>query len=232
MTAIWPCDALPLTPPSLGDELSRPDADGILPQVLACAPRGPAWGTDEAGDGRGASPEQLKVWRGVAAAFADLYGWSWEVATQAFPTAVTFSIDDWERELGLPDPCANPAEGLAARIAAVRARLVALGGASPAYFICVARAAGYDITIEEPSGFECSGSELGEGGGELIGSDPETIWIVRPEGYQQFEFELGPGGGEIGDGGTRLVAYTDISGLECVLRRIQPVHTHLIFLTS
>jgi hypothetical protein len=36
----------------------------------------------------------------------------------------------------------------------------------------------------------------------------------------------------LGDGGNRLVSYSDISGLECVLRRISPVHTHLVFLSG
>lgn len=231
MVQILACDALPTEPPSIADALSAPDEAALLPQVLACAPRGPAWGTDEAGDGAGASPNQLKLWRGIAAALSDLYRWSFETAVQAFPSAITISLADWEAELGLPDPCGPADPAFAQRRAAVRARLSAIGGASPGYFICVARAAGYEITIEEASGFECNGSELGDGGDELTGTDPETVWIVRPESYRMFEFELGAGGGELGDGGTRLVSYTDIAGLECVLRRISPVHTQLVFLS-
>lgn len=232
MPTTWPCDVLPSNPPPVQDALSAPTEASLLPQVLAVAPRGPAWGTDEAGDGQGASPVQLKLWRGIAGCIAEIYSWAFEVATQAFPTAITFSLVDWENELGLPDPCGAADQGLEARKAAVRAKVVAQGGASPGYFICVARAAGYDITIEEPSGFELGpgGSELGPGGGELTGSDPESVWIVRPDGYRMFEFEMGAG--ELGNGGTRLVSYTDIAGLECLLRGISPVHTQLVFVTS
>ena len=231
MSITLPCDVLPTSPPALGDELSQPTAEILLPQVLACAPRGPAWGTDEAGDGKGASPEQLKVWRGISAGFAGLYGWAWEVALQAFPTSVSIAIDDWERELALPDPCGNPPDGIDARRFAVRARLTAVGGASPGYFICLARAAGYEISIAEPTAFECSFSECNSAE-ETTSIDPETIWIVQPESYRQFEFEAGAGGGELGDGGSRLVAYTDITGLECLLRRAQPVHTTLVFIAA
>lgn len=233
MTTTWPCDALPGDAPSIGDALSAPSEGDILPSVLASAPRGEAWGTDEADDGHGAAPSQLKLWRGIAACLAEIYRWSFEVTTQAFPTAITFSLSDWELELGLPDPCGPGEAGFEARKAAVRAKLVGQGGSSPGYFICVARAAGYDISIEEPTGFECGpgASECGGPDG-LTASDPESVWIVRPEGYQMFEFELGPGGGEIGPGGTRLVSYTDIAGLECLLRRIAPVHTQLVFVTS
>lgn len=231
MTTFWPCDALPVVPPAIGDALSNPQGDALLDAVLASTPRGPVWGTDEQGDGRGASPEQLKVWRAIGRAFAGFYSWAWEAATQAFPSAITFSVEDWERELGLPDPCAGEITGTEARKLAIRARLAAIGGASPAYFVCVARAAGFDITIEEPTGFECGASECG-GPDECVATDPEQIWIVRPEEYRMFEFECGAGGGELGEGGTRLVDYTDIIGLECVLRRVSPVHTQLVILAS
>lgn len=231
MPTTWPCDVLPTNPPSVQDSLSAPLDPVLLPQVVAVAPRGAAWGSDEAGDGQGASPVQLGVWRSIAGVAAEIYKWASEVATQAFPTAITFSLADWETELGLPDPCGTADQGFEARKAAVRAKLVAQGGASPGYFICVARAAGYDIAIDEPTGFECCGSELG-GPDELTATDPETVWIVRPEGYRMYEFELGPGGGELGPGGTRLVSYTDIAGLECLLRGIAPVHTQLVFASA
>lgn len=234
MPTTWPCDALPTEAPSINDVLSAPSGDSLLPQVLASAPRGEAWGTDEAGDGKGASPVQLKFWRGISECLAEIFRWSFEVTTQAFPTAITFSLPDWENELGLPDPCGSDALGFEARKAAVRAKLVAQGGSSPGYFICVARAAGYDITIEEPTGFELGmgGSELGDDSDELTATNPETVWIVRPEDYRMFEFELGAGGGELGPGGTRLVSYTDIAGLECLLRGVAPVHTQLVFASA
>lgn len=231
MPTIWPCDALPSDPPSVDDILSNPSGELLLPQVLACAPRGEAWGTDEADDGRGAAPEQRKAWLGIATCLGTIYRWVFEVTTQTFPTAITFSLADWETELGLPDPCGTADPGFAARKAAVRAKLAAQGGASPGYFICVARAGGYDISIEEPSGFECSGSEC-SGSDGVTATDPETVWIVRPEGYRMFEFEAGAGGGELGPGATRLVSYTDIAGLECLLRRIAPVHTQLVFASA
>lgn len=231
MATTWPCDILPSDPPSVDDALSNPSGDRLLPAVLACAPRGEAWGTDEAGDGHGAAPEQLRFWRGIATGLAEIFRWCFEVVTQALPTAITFSLSDWEEELGLPDPCGSDGQSFAARKAAVRAKLVAQGGSSPGYFICAARAAGYDITIDEPTAFECGASELG-GPDELTGSDPESVWIVRPDGYRMFEFELGAGGGEIGPNGTRLVSYTDIAGLECLLRGISPTHTQLVFVSA
>jgi len=160
----WPCALLGLTPPSVADRQSNPTADDLLPAVLALAPRGPAWGTDEAGDGQGASPVMRRVWRAIAAFFADVNARDFEVATQAFPSAATISLPDWETELGLPDLCTADGVTLASRLAAVRTRFGAEGGQSREYFVCVAAALGYDVSIEEPSQFMCDESECIEGG--------------------------------------------------------------------
>lgn len=164
----WPCAALPEVAPSVADRQSDPSPEDLLSQILALTPRGPAWGTDEVGDGSGASPMMRRFWSALAGWVARKNAREFEVATQAFPSAITFSLDDWEAELGLPDACAAGGSGMAARIAAVRARFGALGGQSPAYFICLAQSIGYTITIEEPTQFlvdvsECPGGDLVEG---------------------------------------------------------------------
>lgn len=225
----WSFDILASAAPSVDDALSSPKGADLLPQVLACAPRGEAWGTDEADDGHGAAPEQRKSWLGIATCLAAIYRWVFEVTVQIFPTAITFSLADWEEELGLPDPCGPSDASVEARKAAVSAKLTALGGSSPGYFTDVAAAAGFDISIEEPTGFECGASECA-GPDSPTSTDPETVWIVRPDGYRMFEFEAGAG--ELGAGGARLVSYTDIVGLECLLRGIAPVHTQLVFASA
>jgi hypothetical protein len=52
----------------------------------------------------------------------------------------------------------------------VRAKFAAQGGQSPAYFTCVAAAAGYAVTIEEPDQFLCDVSEV-------IGDAPAELWF-------------------------------------------------------
>ena len=148
----WPCAILAATPPSIIDREAAPAAADLLPQVLALTPRGPAWGTDEAGDGRGASPVQRSFWLGVATWVGDHLERDFAAASQTFPSALTYTLPDWEIELGLPDTCGGPTDA-AGRIRAVRARFGALGGSSAAYFICLAASAGYAITIEEPTQF-------------------------------------------------------------------------------
>lgn len=159
----WPCASLPAVPPSVTDRQANPTAEGVLPQVLALTPRGPAWGTDEAGGGRDASPVMRAFWRAIAGWVADANKREFDLATQALPSAITWSIDDWEREYGLPDLCTTGEGGTEARVAAVRARFAATGGQSPAYFVCLAKSAGYDISIEEPTQFMVDVSEVTDG---------------------------------------------------------------------
>ena len=158
----WPCARLPTAPPSVADRQSAPSADDLTPQIAGVlTPRGPAWGTDEAGDGRGAQPVMRQAWRALAAWVARQNADEWTLATQALPSAISYSLADWEAELGLPDPCGPGGQGFAARQTAVRARFMAQGGASPAYFVCLAASLGYDVTVEEPTQFLVDVSGVG-----------------------------------------------------------------------
>lgn len=186
----WPCAILATEPPSVADKQSNPTADDLLPAILALTPRGPAWGTDEAGDGQGASPVQRLFWRAIAAFVADVNARDFEVATQAFPSAATIALNDWEEELGLPDACLASQNSLAGRLAAVRARFGGLGGQSRDYLICLAAACGYAITIEEPTQFLVDVSECCDGGvlesyftideGECDGTPLESFELHAP----------------------------------------------------
>src|SRR5947199_1038242 len=146
----WPCALLSSDPPSVVDRQAIPSAAELLPQILPLTPRGPAWGEGEAGDGTGASPVQRQFWTAIAEWCAASNATDFDLALQALPSAVTWSLEDWEAEYGLPDPCSTGTLGQAQRVSALRGKYGALGGQSPAYFICLALSLGYDVTIEEP----------------------------------------------------------------------------------
>lgn len=155
----WPCYALPTVAPSVVDLEAQPTADSLLPQILPLCPRGPAWGTDETGDGRGAAPVQRRFWRALAGWAANHLTLDWTAATQALPSAITYTLPDWEKEYGLPGRCSSGGGGAPVRQAAVRAKFASVGGQSPGYFVCFAYSLGYTITIEEPTQFLCDVSE-------------------------------------------------------------------------
>ncbi len=253
----WPCYGLPADPPSVVDLEAQPTADGLLPQILPLTPRGPAWGTDEVGDGRGASPVQRTFWRAIAAFAADHLGLDWTAATQTFPSALTYTLTDWEREYGLPGPCASGEGGIQVRKTAVRAKFASLGGQSPGYFVCLAKSLGYAVTIEEPTQFlcdvsecvgdaiqetylHCDDDEIGADGSPLEGfvlpTDPaagdqlsdQTVW-------QYWIVHVGPAAETWFRVDEGECAYDPLEGflpardLECALNGLAPPHTRLAF---
>ncbi len=254
----WPCALLPDTPPAVNDVLSAPTADTILPQLLQLTPRGPAWGTDEAGSGQGAEPGMLSFWRALAGHAARNYAIDFDLATQCFPSAITTSLEDWEAEYELPDPCTSGQASTAQRIAAVRTKFGAIGGQSIAYFVCLAASIGYAITITEPNQLLCDD-------GVCTGDGLTEEWFCCDDGACDDtpieSFVLGvdqdptDDDNEVSDesqwkywvvhvtslGDTWFYAddgecdYDPIEGfltaqdLECLLRRYCPPHTELVF---
>ena len=253
----WPCALLPAIPPAVNDRLSAPVADDILPQLLQLTPRGPAWGTDEAGDGRGARPIMLAFWRALAGHAAQNYTIDFDLATQCFPSAITYSLPDWEAEYGLPDTCVS-VTGTAQRVAAVRTKFGAIGGQSPAYYVCLAASLGYNITIEEPGQFLCDDSEC-------VGTGTYEGWFYCDDGVcddtelESFVLDTDPDADDHDDevsdqtcwkfwivhvaslGETwfypddgecdsdPLEGFLPATDLECVFRRLAPPHTQLVF---
>lgn len=159
----WPAASLPADPPSVEDAQTAPTATDLLPQVVALTPRGAAWGTDEVGNINGCSPIMASFWLAIAKWVADLNVRESEVAAQAFPSAVTIALADWEAELGLPDAKTPLAATTAARLATVRVRACGVSALAPADFIGLAAFVGATITIEEPDQFQVDVSEVGPG---------------------------------------------------------------------
>ncbi len=223
----WPCALLPAAPPSVEDALSNPTQESLTTQVVALAPRGAAWGTDEYGDGTGASPVQRQFWSALSGFAADLYIKASGVAVQAFPSAISTLLPEWERELALPDPCLSPISGTVGRINSIRAKHAAIGGSSLAYFYCLAASIGYDISISEPSQFICDQSECG-GDDQVSHLNIHDTWVVSFAGNTLTYFR--PDDGICDE--TPLEGFLVPSDLECIFRRNAPEHTTLIFAYS
>jgi uncharacterized protein YmfQ (DUF2313 family) len=220
----WPCALLSQLPPSVADNLSDPTAEILTPQVIAATPRGAAWGTDEYGDGTGASPVQRAFWSALAGHAAALYASAFALAVQAFPSAVSTTLPDWENEYGLPDPCLSPASGTLGRVNSIRSKFASVGGSSLAYYYCLATSLGYDITITEPSQFICDFSVC-DGEDEVSNLNIHDTWFVSFVGDTLTFFR--PDEGVVDE--TPLEGFLIPSDLECIFRRSAPEHTTLIF---
>ena len=131
---------------------------------------------------------------------------------------------DHEIDLGLPDECSPETQTIQERRLAAHSKLIALGGQNPTYFIELAAAYGWTVTVTEYSPFWCGVMGAGDPCGDA--------WVIF---YWKITISYG-GLGEIiyficeesecGD----LLSY--ISGAEsmlCQFEKYKPAHTVLIF---
>lgn len=128
-------------------------------------------------------------------------------------------LADWERVLGLPDTCAGGyGQTQAERLAAAMAKIQARGGQSRAFFIGLAAALGYVITIEEHDAYTCE-----SGCDEPIQDELwRFAWTVRAPETTIREFTCDSGCADpLASWGNAL--------LECVINRFKPAHTHVIY---
>lgn len=179
-------------------------------------PPGAAWPREDDAD-------LTKILTAMADEFARIHCRALELFEEADPRTTLELLGDWERVLGLPDDCTAAADTIQERRSAVLQRLTSLGGQSVAYFIGVAEALGYDgVEIEEYRPFECGASECGD---PLNGpSSVRHEWRVAVPDPRVTDFRCGES--ECGD---PLGDIDRADDLECLLTRLKPAHTDLIF---
>ena len=116
-----------------------------LKQLQDLLPPGPAWPRDD-------NAWLTRLLRALAAELARVDGRAWQLVEEADPRKTAELFADWETMAGLPDSCAIAFGGeqtMAQRRAAIVGRLTTLGGQSAAYYIGLAAALGYTISITE-----------------------------------------------------------------------------------
>jgi uncharacterized protein YmfQ (DUF2313 family) len=178
--------------------------------------------------------------------------WAQRVAkfllVEAFPPTSLDLLPDWERVLGLPEPCI-PVEGLTVseRQLAVREKLARRpGGQSREYFTGIAIRLGYHepgpsayqfpatlpmpvgralrITITEYRPFMFGVSRLGDPRWRFSPPEMRFVWRVTVPGPRVTWFRFGAG--RLGqDPHARIRQAED---LECLLHKLKPAHTRLI----
>lgn len=107
-------------------------------------PAGRAWTAEKASN-------TAKLLRAVAWALAQVEAQVIKFQTETDPIRTSELIGEWERALGLPDPCLGPSPSLEARRAAVLSKLVGLQGASTAEVLGYLANLGYTVTLERYS---------------------------------------------------------------------------------
>jgi len=136
------------------------------------------------------------------------------------PRSTSDLLKEWEAVTGLPDPCVSLPQTLKQRRLAVVEKLTRVASLSPQYYIDVAQALGYDITITEFKVFRLGESSMGD---RLNGKDWQYTWRVNST--QLTVRVLKTGQNSMGDPLRSLE--NDI--LACAIKRIKPAHTFVIF---
>lgn len=121
----------------------RATSDDYYRVLLSLRPKGPAWAEDD------------NDLRGHAEELARTHNRAVDLLDEADPRSTLEMLAAWERVCALPDDCTPAAVTLAERRDAIAARLASRGGQSSAYYIGVAAALGYSITITEFRPFTC-----------------------------------------------------------------------------
>jgi len=185
-----------------------------LRQLQALLPQGPAWPRDDS-----ATITQLLA--ALSDEMARVDGRAWQIVEEADPRTTAELFLDWERVAGLPDTCAEAFGGeqtMAQRRAALVGKLVTLGGQSAAYYIGVSAALGYAITITE---FH-SHTVDDDVDAEICAEAWNFVWQVNAALNTVTDLTVDM---TVDD---PLAAWGNAL-LECVLERLKPAHTTVLF---
>ncbi len=188
-------------------------AESYRDQLQALLPPGRAWPR---------APESTlgRLLLAFAEALARLDARVDALLDEADPRTTLELLPDWERVAGLPDACAGPPETLQGRRAALVARLTAQGGQTPAFYVALAAALGFEVTITEFRPFRAGQSSAGE---PVLDEDWAYAWQVNAPATTVTEFRAGLSGA-----GEPLRVWGN-QPLECAIARAAPVHTTVIF---
>lgn len=119
---------------------------------------------------------QIAVLRALAQSYQQSDQSAESLLTGAFPATATIMLTDWEKTLGLPDDCAiGENDSIAIRQKAIVSKLFSTGGQSAAYFIGVAKALGYTISI---TFYRQARAGMSVCGDALNGDDWPFTWLV------------------------------------------------------
>lgn len=189
-------------------------AEQYARQLRALLPTGPAW------DEQDKETVMTRLLEAVADELARIDARSDDLLREWNPSTTLELLPDWERVMGLPDECVGVAQTVPERRDAIIAKLTLIGGQSRQFFIDLAAALGYTITITEfqefQAGFSCAGDPC-------CGEAWAYAWQVNGPEVTVRVFLCGQN-----SSGDRLRTWGN-EKLECAITQRKPAHTHVLF---
>ncbi len=144
-----------------------------------------------------------------------------DLIKESDPSTTMEMMTDWERVCGLPDECAGELNTLQERRKSILGILSGTGGQSKNYFITLAKAFGFEVTIEECLPFRVGYSSVGDPLSSL--PDWKHTWIMNIPESNITHFSAGQS--SVGE----PIRYWGFDNIECAISRRKPAHTHVIF---
>lgn len=190
--------------------LSREQLLGMFQQLL---PRGRVWP-------RAPDAMQARSLLPLMGIYERLIARDNNLVADAFPGTAYELLPDWEKSLGLPSQCSGLADTIQGRQAAVVARFTSTGGQSRAYFISVAAALGYTVTIAEYRPSRLGSMRMGD---RMQSAEWAHVWAIQAPATTVIDFRMGRSAL-----GERFRVWGN-TVLECELSAIKPAHTTLLF---
>lgn len=222
LAQLWP-GVLPSPDfPPQADALADPTVAELAPTLYALLPQGGAWRSPD-GAAFEAQSRLGGLLRGLAGDLVRLYRRLFGVSQESTASTLAESLDDWEAEFGLPDPCFGEDQTRAQRLRALILKVRSSGTITKADFIALAASVGYEITIEEPMPFAFGFSMLGSPEG--TGGHMAYFWFVKVRGVSTRRFEFGTSQTGIHS----LLDIGRVTDLECLFRALAPAWTRVVF---
>ena len=190
----------------------RTTAKTYLRQLQALMPQGRAWPIED-------SAALSQLLGGFSDTLSRNHNRAADLIDEADPRTTVELIADWERVCRLPDGCSVLSGAtLGERRAAVVAKITARGGQSRAFFVGLAAALGYAISIDEHRPFTCESAC-----DDPLNDDPwRHAWTVKAPATTVRDFTCDSPCNE-------PLAVWGNAALECAINSLKPAHTHAIF---
>jgi len=195
-------------------------AQDYFAAIQADLPTGDAWPRDRDGVAEA-------FWHVVAEHLAQVEERADQLQNEADPRTTVEMLEDWERILGLPDPCLGPDPDTIRRREAVVIKETAQGTLNLQAYQGIAADMGYVATFKEYRPFRCG---LSRCGGEQGLGDAQMVHKLRVlvQGPRKIRFRCGVG--QCGkDPLTKTIGGED---LVCVLRRELPADLQKLFVVD
>lgn len=192
-------------------------AEAYFASMMADLPTGPAWPRDRDG-------VMEAILYAAAVELADIEARGERLQEEADPRTALETIGDWERVLGLPDPCLGPSPDLVRRREAAWLKEDFTSGMNLAVYSRLAEGMGYAVTFREYRPFRCGRSRCA--GTHTLGPADQVHKLrTTVAGPRKLRFRCGTGR----CGRDPLTATIGGEDLVCVLRREMPAHLQKLF---